>query len=441
LILRSKERRFAVQRAYLEAVERLWPRVGRARPAGREPSFSPSLKFLSFALPCIALTLFLYDREIRLVRWPLEVSGYPAFRDFANLWSGGIAALGGDFASLFDKTLHADELVRLLGLPGTSLVWSYPPTAILPLIPLALLPYAWASAVWSIAGVSAYVFAAGGLGTDKKDGIARLAAAALCPGVFMCLAYGQTALLTSAALVFGLCNAHRRPVIASCCLALLGAKPQIALVVPVMLAGIGAWRTFAGTALLVVAYVGVTLAGFGFEPWRLFFGITLPQQVAILGAPTFNVGMMISPYFMLRGLGLPVASSYVLQLSFSVVVMGWLFVSLRRERDVNIRILMVACAALTASPYMQAYELPLLVLAVARICSSHASCARLGDRWLSAVIACASVATFLAWILMQLLNINFTALIPLALLLGLGCRSMAGSALPDAASPLVRPAA
>jgi len=45
----------------------------------------PSVTFLAFAVPCAILVMRSYDCDVRIVRWPLEISRYPALRDFANL--------------------------------------------------------------------------------------------------------------------------------------------------------------------------------------------------------------------------------------------------------------------------------------------------------------------------------------------------------------------
>lgn len=136
-----------MQRAFLGVVQWLQPLIARRLKTAMETPASPALRFLIFSLPCVAFIILFYDAEARIERWPLEVSQYPSLRDFANLWSGGIAALNGQFGALFDKTLHADTVGRLLGIPAPPLMWSYPPTALLPVLPLALLPYLPACAV------------------------------------------------------------------------------------------------------------------------------------------------------------------------------------------------------------------------------------------------------------------------------------------------------
>jgi len=104
--------------------------------------------------------------------------------------------------------------------------------------------------------------------------------------------------------------------------------------------------------------------------------------------------------------------------------MTWLFFCLRREPDEKIRVLLVACVALVVSPYMQTYELPLLVAAVSGICASKDSCLRLGDRWPTAMFAGVTLAPFVILTQLTKLRVNFVALVPLTLLLGLGWRSI-----------------
>jgi hypothetical protein len=258
----------------------------------------------------------------------------------------------------------------------------------------------------------------------RRDRLPWLTAIALSPGVFTSFAHGQTAFLTSAALITGFRESQRRPVVAGACFALLAAKPQIALVVPVALAALRAWRTLAATVLFVGIYIGATVAAFGVEPWQRFIDSTLPQQFAVLNSAHTKAVMMISPYFLFRGLGLPLSATYGLQLCFSLVALGWLFVIIRHERDENVRILMMACAVLVASAYLQTYELPLLVAAVARICASEESSSRIGTTRLNLICASVKVALLAFLVLAATVGINFIPLIPLALLAGLGWNSL-----------------
>jgi alpha-1,2-mannosyltransferase len=392
-------------------------RDGAATGANRRAA--AAMTFLRLSAMCLPLLLLSYVGEVRIIDWPLDVSGFPAFRDFANLWAGGHAGLSGQFDVLFDRAAHRDEVARLLDVPPSNLMWSYPPTTILLVTPLALLPYGWAVAAWTIGGVAAYLAAAGDWRREWSSP-ARLLAIALAPGVFLCVMYGQTTLLTAAALAAGISQARTRPWIAGAALAMLAAKPHAALIVPVALVALGAWRAFFATGVWVAAFCAATLLMFGVEPWRLFLDVTLEQQVAVMTAQKYSVGMMISPYFFGRGLGLTTGEAGVLQALVAVWAFAWMFASVKVERDPNIRFLLIACAALLASPYLQLYELPLLVLAVARVLSSRASIERIGNCGVMALAAAVTIVPFVTLCILTKSGVNAAPLIPVAILLSFG---------------------
>jgi Glycosyltransferase family 87 len=338
------------------------------------------------------------------------------------LWSGGIAALAGDFESLFVRERHTAELAHLLGVTNPHLVWSYPPTAFLPMLPFAMLPYAAAVAAWTLVGIVAYL-AAGGLLKPRLVNIAVIAGVALAPGVFLAASYGQTALITSALIAVAITQATARPLLAGGLAALLVAKPHLAIVVPVAFIALQAWRALAAMAAAGLVLMAVTLLAFGLEPWRLFIDITLPQQLGYLNAPRFDYVMLIAPFFIGRSLGLDPSSAYLAQSALSVAVLAVLWFAVSREADRNVHLLMAASAALIASPYLQVYELPILVLAVARIVASDASAERLGRPLLFGLMAAVTVLPFVTLAILTKSGINFTALIPLALLIALAVRA------------------
>ncbi len=374
------------------------------------------LYFLGLALPGLVLIYIYYEFDVRIVDWPLSVSHFPLFRDFSNLWVGAIDAIHNRLDLLFDERAHVAELGRRLGIPGPNLIWSYPPTALVAVLPFGLLPFGIAAAVWTVSGLAAYVFASGLRDLSVRDRVPWLAAIALCPGVFICAAYGQTAFFISALMIAGFVEARRRPMIAGACFALLAVKPQIALAVPVVLLALRAWRAIAYMVLFGVIFLVATVAVLGFEPWKLFIEITLPNQMRIMTQSRFDPVLMSSPYFMLRGFGLPASLSQYVQILITIAAMVLLYVTVRCERDRNIQIVMAACATLLASAYMRTYELPLLVAAVARVCASEESAARLGKRLLVILIGSVTIVPLAAWLFAIFFKVSVAALIPLVLL-------------------------
>src|ERR1700730_17541417 len=95
------------------------------------------------------------------VFWPgpdlVSSRGYYLGQDFVNFWTGGVLALEGRVATLYDRDAY-DALVKSLFPPATGfLSFSYPPH-ILPLLSgLALLPYGAALALWQLFGLGSFL--------------------------------------------------------------------------------------------------------------------------------------------------------------------------------------------------------------------------------------------------------------------------------------------
>ena len=77
-------------------------------------------------------------------------------RDFSNLWMAGKLALSGNYVCIFDTSCFRDRLVEALGLNARQ-NYSYPPHALFIALPFALLPYYWALALWTMAGIFFFV--------------------------------------------------------------------------------------------------------------------------------------------------------------------------------------------------------------------------------------------------------------------------------------------
>lgn len=378
--------------------------AGAGRGLGEQGAWA--LLFFALAILCLPIPVMSYARDVGIVDWPREVSGFPAFRDFVNLWTGGHGALTGAYEDLFVKTRHTAEIERLIGVTHPALTWSYPPTAMLPLMPFALLPFPAAAALWTGLGLFVYI-AALGVRLARLDTLTVLAAVALVPGVFLCVTYGQTALLTSAILYFGLKWSRERPWAAGVVLALLVCKPQIGLIVPAALIGLGAWRAFAATAIMSLVYLAATLLVAGVEPWKLFFAITLPQQSAYFAMERFDATMLFAPFFFLRELGLASDAAMAGQGVISLFVMGAMGVALRRLKDFDSQFLLIAIGALLVSPYMQAYELPVLALACGRLVLSPSAIEHLGRVGTGLVLALATVGALFSLSVFIRTGINY----------------------------------
>src|SRR5262249_38508872 len=127
---------------------------------------------------------------------------------------------------------------------------AYSPTMLLVLAPLCLVPLPSAFAVWSLAGVLALAWAA------LRGGVRWMALLALVsPLAVDSMALGQTAILTTAALLFLMAeHAAGSKAIAPAAIVLwtLTAKPPVAVTAGAALLATGRWRVVALAAVMIV---------------------------------------------------------------------------------------------------------------------------------------------------------------------------------------------
>ena len=341
---------------------------GATSGAAAFPSIQLKFACCWLCLAALAPMFAYYLQNFRIVAWPIEISGFPAGRDFVNLWSGGRAALSGDYQLIFDAKRYALELQRLIdqSLPESALVWSYPPTAFWLGVPFAGLPFYAALPLWMVSGIGV-AFWAFRLRGVRPVPLWQVPLLVLAPGVLMVLFFGQTGLLTSGLFIGGLVLARDRPWVAGALLAGFVVKPHMGLAIPIVLLALRHWRAFAATAVCSLLYVLATVMAFGTEPWDLYLGVTLPKHLGLLTPWGLRLPWMFTAqYFQFLGLGFSPAAAMRLHWIVAGGTIAALFFTLSRVRDPDLQITLAAAATLLISPYMQSYELALPAIAALR---------------------------------------------------------------------------
>ncbi|RTL72771.1 MAG: DUF2029 domain-containing protein [Hyphomicrobiales bacterium] len=299
-------------------------------------------------------------------QWPLDATDHAIGRDFVNLWGAGRLILDGQWPALFSKTSYLDGLHRVFHPSLAPHFWSYPPTNFFLAVPLALLPYAVSLAVWTLLGLGAMLWAAGiGLSTTQRHAVIVLLL--IAPATFTNIISGQNGFFSAALLAGTFLLLDERPVIAGVLCGLLSLKPHLAIVAMPALLALGAWRVifWAGVTAVGVALASVT--AFGWGPWQSFVLATVPAQGAMLKTFTgFFTTMVVSPYGMLRHLGLQHDAAMAAQAVVSVATVAAAMIAVRRTQDATLRLGFVAAATFVASPYALTYDMPIIALVIAR---------------------------------------------------------------------------
>ena len=292
----------------------------------------------------------------------VDYQGRPLGTDFVSFWSAARLALDGAPEAAYDPARHAAAQRHAIGrdeLPYYA--WLYPPVFLLVVLPLALLPYAWALAVWLAATLGAYLAVAARLVPDRLAIWLALA----FPAAFVNLIHGQNGFLTAALLGGALHLMRARPAASGVLIGVLAVKPQLGLLLPFALAAGRQWRAFAAAALTVLALAGASLLVFGRATWQAFAASSgLGWDVALVeGAAGFT--KLQSTFAAVRLVGGPVWLGAVAQAAVTVTaaaVVVWLW---RGRAAFELKAAALPIAALLATPFVLDYDLVLLAPAIA----------------------------------------------------------------------------
>ena len=300
------------------------------------------------------------------VGWSLpglvDPRGKPIGYDFMAFWSAARLALAGRPEAAFDgPTIAAIQHAAVPFLSNVWFPWHYPPTFLLIVTPLGLLPYPAALALFVLGTAALWALLVRQILPDRRAWIVAAAA----PSGLITVLDGQNALLTAALAGFALLWLERRPLAAGILIGLLSMKPHLALLFPLALFAEGRWRTIAAAAATVLALAAASLALFGWASWAAFLH-HVPLTLAMGEEGAVPWGTMPSPYVFALSLGAPAAAASVLQGAVALFAAGcvWL-VWRRRAAPFEAKAATLVAGSLLVSPYLFYYDLTWASLAVA----------------------------------------------------------------------------
>ena len=239
--------------------------------------------------------------------------------DLSQTWVAGRTALASRAAEVYDIALHHHRLIETFGPDAALFVWHYPPTYFCLAAVLATLPYAAAVLAW---GLGSLMLIAGTL--RRIFGAWRPVVVALSlPPTFECLSYGQNGLLTASLLGLALTFIDRRPVAAGLLLGLISYKPQLAVVVPLIMLATGRWRVAVAAMVCAALGVMVSTVAFGATAWFAFLK-SLPETNRVIFEEAWGgLSLNASVFGAIRILGGPIAIAWVAQGLSALAALGF----------------------------------------------------------------------------------------------------------------------
>jgi hypothetical protein len=309
--------------------------------------------------------------------------------------------------------------------------WHYPPFFLFIAGALALMPYGLALALWQAATSGLYLLAIRAIVSPSFRPTWLLLTVSF-PAVLINVGHGQNGFLTAALLGAALVQLDRRPLLAGVLIGCLAYKPQFGLMIPLVLAASGRWRTFVAAAATVAVLILATTIAFGPHVWQAFLDSTrFTRQVALEQGDTGWYKIQ-SLFAWARMWGASIPFAYALQ-SALVIVLGAALIRLwRSAAPYPLKAAALCIAAILATPYSFDYDMMVLAPAIAFIALDGAT--RGFDPWEKTALA-------VLWLIpLVARNFTYATYIPLgvpamlAMFVLLLRRSMFYSALPMASS-------
>lgn len=288
--------------------------------------------------------------------------GRPIGTDFASFWTASKFVLAGNAADAYRPIQHHAAQTLLFGKQFEYYAWLYPPTALLIVAPLGLLPYVASLFSWLVVTGAAYVATVRKFLPRPEALIPILG----FPAALLNVSHGQNAFLSVSIIGVGLLLSDRRPFVAGVILGCISYKPQFAPMLAIVVLAHRNWMMALGAAIsLAVQVIAVTML-FGSDIWTHFESI-LPSAKAILEEQLVGYGKMQSAFAAVRIFGGGINLAYSAQAAVAIAAASLLWRIWRSEASLLLRAGATGAAMLLSTPFVLDYDLVLLALPVAAL--------------------------------------------------------------------------
>ena len=169
-------------------------------------------------------------------------------------------------------------------------------------------------------------------------------------------------------LIGGLISLDRRPVLAGVLFGLLTVKPQLGVLLPMMLMLTGRWRTIVAAAVTAIGLVGLTCVVFGPGVWSAYRDVAMPYQTYVIlqGFGVF-VSMMPTVFMNARLVGLPLDLVWAAQGVVSVAAVAAVVWTYWQRRDPVLSLALLVTAAFVVTPYAFNYDMVIFSWVIAKL--------------------------------------------------------------------------
>jgi hypothetical protein len=328
----------------------------------RSGEWLTAARMRGYSLMLLGLSVVVFAGWIAVSDGLIDRNGQPIGTDFSNVYAAGTLTWQGRAADAYSPPLqHATEKAVFNGRDVPFYGWHYPPFFLAIAVVVAAVPYAFALAIWLVAGLAAYLTVIRAILPRAET----LLVAAAFPAVFVNVGHGQNGFLTAALLGGALHWFDRRPLIAGVLIGLLAYKPQFGVLIPIALVASGRWRTVGAAAATVAALVALSFIMLGSGIWHAFIDSMNFTQVVVLEQGGTGWQKIQSIFSAVRAWGVSVPFAYAVQgtlLAALAASMAWLWHS---DAAFELKAAALALGSLLATPYVLDYDFVVLAVAIA----------------------------------------------------------------------------
>jgi hypothetical protein len=288
-----------------------------------------------------------------------DLWGRPLGADFSHYWLASSMVLAGDPALVYNSAKFMAAEVAFFKVHYL-VPWFYPPTFLLIIAPLALLPYLPSLAVWLGLTLGAYLFILRRIAPHPSTLLLSLA----FPGTFQNFFHGQNGFLSAALLGGGLLLLENYPVAGGALLGLATFKPYLIPLIPLGLIAGRRWRALSAMLISALTLGLLSLLVLGPEVWVGFWkDLSLPLQLLSDGRLPVNKMFTLFAAAWIAGSGLTLA--YICQAGLMVGVAAAVFWVWRQETSLTWQASALVLGILLFTPYAFPYDLAILALPLA----------------------------------------------------------------------------
>ena len=237
--------------------------------------------------------------------------------------------------------------------------FAYPPSFLLVIWPLALLPRNASYVIWVLTTLACYLAVVGHGPWRRTIVLLTL----LAPATALTVSAGQNGFLTAALMIGGCRLLGRRPLVAGILFGLLSCKPQLGVLIPIALLAARQWRAIAAAAVTVLASIAASAAAFGWSMWTHWVS-ALVGLLHLVGKQDQLYHEMPTIAANLHGLGVAPVAVQAAQIGAGIAAATAVFLCWRKDRASRLAAAALQAGTFLATPYAFFYDLPLVTNAV-----------------------------------------------------------------------------